>query len=90
MSLPALHYDLPAVFAHEDCHALYSFLASASGQPVTLGAQATKRLGGMPAQMIAAARMIWDQAALGFEIVDPSDAFVADLQLLGLQDQVLP
>lgn len=90
MSMPNLHHDLPPVFAHEDCKALYSFLTASSGQPVCLGAGATTRLGGLPAQMIAAARAIWERAGIAFDIVDPSDAFLADLNSLGLREQVLP
>ena len=90
MSTPTLHHDLPPVFAHEDCAALFAFLTGSAGQPVTLDGSATTRMGGLPAQMIAAARAIWKRDGLTFDIANPSDALLADLRRLDLHTAILP
>ena len=74
---------LPEVMDLESAEVLAQDLLALRGCPVVLDAAGVERLGGLGLQVLLSARRTWREDHLHFAVVDASDAFQADLALLG-------
>ena len=57
------------------------------GSPIRVDASKVEHIGGLGAQALVAAKNTWDADEVPFAISKPSDAFCADLALLGLAER---
>ncbi len=79
--------ELDAVLALNAAAALAERLLAVRGRPVRLDASGVQRLGAQGLQVLLSAEQTWAGDANAFEIVAPSDRFLADWRLFGAPDQ---
>ena len=57
------------------------------GAPIRVDASKVEHVGGLGAQVLISAKSTWDADAVPFTVSKPSEAFVADLSLLGVAEK---
>ncbi|MFN3663761.1 STAS domain-containing protein [Yoonia sp.] len=77
-------FVLPRTLTFEACTDLHEFLTSAQGADVVLDGSGVTRLGGIAAQLLACASIIWSAAGHQFSLADPSDSLRKGLTTLAL------
>jgi chemotaxis protein CheX len=75
--------ELDAVLALNAAAALADRLSAARGGPLRLDASAVQRLGAQGLQVLLSAEQTWCADGAPFEIIAPSDRFLADWRLFG-------
>jgi chemotaxis protein CheX len=65
---------------------LRAHLAALIGSPLDLDASAVQRVGGLSAQVLLAAAIAWKSQEHELRIVNPSQAFVEGMNMLGIPD----
>ena len=64
---------------------LYAQLASHRTDTVVLDASKVEQIGVLSMQILVAAAKTWPEAGLEFEVVDPSPAFCASAETIGIE-----
>lgn len=75
--------ELPEIIDLRTAGALTKDLLALRGRPINLDASRVERLGGLGLQVLLSARRTWRADRLQFAVDRASDAFKADLTLLG-------
>ena len=65
---------------------LRAHLAALIGQPLTIDASNVQRLGGLCLQVLLATGIAWAQQEDELRILNPSDAFINSMKLMGIED----
>ncbi|WP_337266069.1 STAS domain-containing protein [Oryzifoliimicrobium ureilyticus] len=76
--------SLAPVLDLNEAAALRDKLLSMRGEDVSIDASAVQRLGGLCAQVLAAAEKTWDQDSRSLRFSAVSDAFEKTMQLIGV------
>ncbi|MBQ1203451.1 MAG: STAS domain-containing protein [Loktanella sp.] len=77
-------FVLPPALTFDACAILHDFLSHAQGSDIILDGSRVTRVGGICAQLLACASIIWAGNGRSFVLNDPSDVLREGLQSLAL------
>jgi len=77
-------FILPSALTFDACAALHAFLLQAQGGDVVLDGAHVTRIGGICAQLLASASIIWAASGRNLTLQNPSDTLRDGLQSLAL------
>lgn len=80
---PAI-YELPETTKIEECYTLDQFIRSAGDRAIVIDGQRVQRFSGLAAQLIAAHQGIRKDTGAVISVIQPSQALIEALQILGL------
>ena len=77
---------LDPVLKSENSIGLWNQINSHKGKNVKIDAAKVERLGGLCLETLVAASLAWKKSGVNFEIINVSDRFLKDVDLLGAKD----
>jgi len=81
--------DLAAQLDSQAAKSLFDELGKHIGAPLEIRAGKVAFLGAMAVQTLISARLQWQSDSVAFSLVEPSEAFFADLTTLGLPPEAV-
>lgn len=81
--------DLPVHLDLTTCAPLRQEIEARRGQPITLKALEVNFLGAAGVELLLAAQAEWKASQIAFDLVEPSENFLAGMDLLGLPHSTL-